>query len=121
VASVTADTYDTARLFAGSVRAALGCVGFFASLLYLPTQMATPILAGVSMLMMVTGTLSVWRALLLAPHLRVVPRVVAGLCVLVTAATVALTLALGAGALGPLSDLKERAANDGTVRFMVRP
>lgn len=116
-----AEPYDKAQLFAGSVRAVFGCAGFFASLLYFPTQIATPILAGVSILMMVTGTLSVWRALLETADLRIVPRAVAGLCVLATAITLVFTLALGAGALGPLRDLKATAPVDGAVRFEVRP
>lgn len=116
----SADSYDKARLFAGGTRAILGCAGFFASLLYFPIVIATPILSGVSILMMVTGSLSVWRAVLEAPALKAAWRVVAGFCALVTVATVVLTLVLGAGALGPLADLKH-APDDGAVRFEMQP
>lgn len=116
-----ADLYDKARLFAGGTRAVLGCAGFFASLLYFPIVIATPILAGVSILMMVTGSLSVWRAVLDAPALKAVWRAVAALCLLVTLATVVATLVLGAGALGPLADLKGAPADDGAVRFEMQP
>lgn len=119
------DAYEKARLFAGMLRAALGCVGFFASLLYLPIQMATPILAGVSLLMMVTGSTSVWRAVREAPALKMLPRAVALLCVAVAAVTVVLTLILGAGALGPLHGMKQQMRDaqrdDGSVRFEMAP
>jgi hypothetical protein len=117
------DAYEKARLFAGMTRAVLGCVGFFASLLYLPIQMATPILSGVSLLMMVTGSTSVWRAVRDAPQLKMLPRLVAVGCALVAAVTVLLTVTLGAGALGPLKDLKQpgQGRDDGTVRFEMQP
>ena len=115
------DNYDKARLFAGATRAVLGCAGFFASLLYFPIVIATPVLAGVSILMMVTGSLSVWRAVLEAPALKPAWRAVAGLCGLVTVATIAGTLVLGAGALGPLADLKAPSRDDGTVQFEMQP
>jgi hypothetical protein len=117
------DPYEKARLFAGMTRAVLGCVGFFASLLYMPIQMVTPVLAGVSMLMMVTGTTSVWRAVREAPQLKMLPRAVALMCTVVAIATVVLTMVLGAGALGPLKDLPRAGAgrDDGAVRFEMQP
>ena len=115
------DSYDKARLFAGATRAILGCAGFFASLLYFPIVIATPILSGVSILMMVTGSLSVWRALLDAPALKNVWRAVAGFCALVALGTTAATVVLGAGALGPLRDLQAAPPDDGAVHFEILP
>ena len=115
------DPYEKARLFAGMTRAALGCVGFFASLLYLPIQMVTPVLAGVSLLMMVTGSTSVWRAVREAPSLKMLPRAVALLCTVVAMVSVILTMVLGAGALGPLKDMPRPGRDDGAVRFEMQP
>lgn len=115
------DPYEKARLFAGMTRAVLGCVGFFASLLYMPIQMVTPVLAGVSLLMMVTGTTSVWRALREAPALKMLTRAVALMCTMVALVTVVLTVVLGAGALGPLKDMPRPGRDDGAVRFEMRP
>lgn len=120
--SASPNDYDKARLFAGATRAMLGCAGFFASLLYFPIAIATPVLSGVSVLMMVTGTVSVWRAVLPAPALKAVWRGVALLCGLVTAASVVLTLVLGAGALGPLrAGPPQSAPGEGTVKFEMQP
>lgn len=115
------DPYEKARLFAGLTRAVLGCVGFFASLLYLPIHMVTPVLSGVSLLMMVTGSTSVWRAVRGAPQLKVLPRAVALLCAAVALVTVVLTMIVGAGALGPLKDLPRPSRDDGAVRFEMQP
>jgi hypothetical protein len=108
---VEESTVDKPALFAGILRATLGAVGVFASLLYLPIQTATPILAGVSILMMVTGTTSTWRATRETPSpMKRAPLVLAGLCAVVTLASVVLTLVLGAGSLGPVAEARRQAA-----------
>src|SRR5687768_602630 len=110
---------DRARLFAGALRALLGTAGFFASLQYLPIQMATPILSGVSLLMIVTGCTSAWRAVAGAPALRRLPLVLVAVCALAVATTLVLTVVLGAGALGPLARWQREHAQDTapTIRF----
>lgn len=107
------EAFETASLVAGVVRASLGAAGLVASLLYLPIHTATPILAGVSILMMVTGSTSTWRSVRRAPaSYRKIPLLVAGGCGLVTAATVLLTLVFGAGTFGPVAEARERAQEE---------
>ena len=74
---------EKAGLFAGVLRAAVGCAGLFAALLYLPIQNVTPVLAGVSILMMVTGCTSSFRAVRDMRSLKRVPYFVLGACALV--------------------------------------
>lgn len=122
------DAFQKASLFAGVLRAALGAAGLFASLLYLPIHTATPILAGVSILMMVTGSTSSWRAVRQAPPAyRKIPLYLAGGCAVATAASVVLTLVFGAGTFGPIAAAREQAREDArssappTVRFEPAP
>lgn len=122
------DAFQKASLFAGVLRAALGAAGLFASLLYLPIHTATPILAGVSILMMVTGSTSAWRAVRQAPPAyRKIPLYLAGGCAVATAASVVLTLVFGAGTFGPIAAAREEARAEAsasappTVRFEPAP
>lgn len=48
-------------LFAATLRASMGVLCLGVALLYLPAHMWTPILSGVSILMIVNGTTAVWR------------------------------------------------------------
>ena len=110
-----------AALFAGVLRAAVGAVGLFAAVLYLPIQPATPILAGVSILMMVTGCASTWRAVAQVPRLRRVAWVLMGGCGSAIALTLVLTWVLGAGALGPFARLKAERAGAPPITFQPAP
>lgn len=101
---------DKAQLFAGVLRAGLGVVGLFGALLYLPVQPATPVLSGVSLLMMVTGSTSTWRTVRHTPALKKLPLAVAGLCAVATLLTMCLTWILGAGSLGPVAAARAAAA-----------
>ena len=103
------DATQKAALFAGVLRAGVGCAGLFAALLYLPILNVTPILAGVSILMMVTGCTSTWRSVRDVPALRKLPYAVMGGCALVIVATLVVTVVLGAGALGPIAKASARA------------
>jgi hypothetical protein len=104
------DATEKAALFAGVLRACLGAAGLFAAVLYLPIHIATPILAGVSILMMVTGTTSTWRAVRSAPPAyRKIPAVLGAACLLATGVSVVLTLVFGAGAFGPVAAAREAA------------
>jgi hypothetical protein len=108
-----------AALFAGVVRAIVGLLGFGASLLMLPIHQATPILAGVSVLLVVTGNVSAWRAIEGSRALRIVFRALVGLSLVTLLAITAATAVWGAGALRP----KAPPADDGppTVRFEMSP
>lgn len=114
---------EKAHLFAGVMRAGAGCAGLFTTLLYLPIQTVTPVLAGVSILMTVTGCTSSWRSVANVPALRRVPLLVVGGCAVVTAVTLVMTMVLGAGSLGPLKDLKRQhqSASEPTVSFRPTP
>ena len=117
---------EKAHLFAGVFRAAVGAAGLFAALLYLPIQPVTPVLAGISILMMVTGSTSSWRAVRDVPALRRVPLFVIGACSVVTALTLLSTLLLGAGSLGPFAHVHmpgtaAAAPEDGSIRFQPTP
>jgi hypothetical protein len=92
---------DRAGFIAGILRAGLGVLGLFGSTLYLPVHMATPVLSGVSILMMVTGCTTVWRVTRDEARVRPVARVLAVVCALATVVIVGLTAILGAGAFGP--------------------
>lgn len=120
--------FETAQLAAGVLRASLGAAGLFAAILYLPIQTATPILAGVSILMMVTGCTSTWRAVRNAPpRLRRIPLFLMSACALSTLMSVVLTLVFGAGAFGPVPAAREQARQEAlkeaapTVRFEPAP
>jgi hypothetical protein len=99
---------ERTHLFAAVLRAGAGVAGLFAALLYLPIQNVTPVLAGVSILMMVTGNTGAWRAVREIPALKRLPLVLTGGCAVATVAVVVLTLVFGAGSFGPLRDLKHR-------------
>jgi hypothetical protein len=105
------DTAAKTQLAAGVMRAVLGAVGFAASLLYVPVTMATPILAGVGVLMMVTGTTSTWRAARLGP--RRATHVVLAFCAVAVVVSCALAAWLGPGAFSPVRGMSH--PSDGPV------
>jgi hypothetical protein len=113
-------TTSMAGLFAGVVRAVVGLLGFTAALQLLPVHMATPILAGVSVLLVVTGNVSAWRALDGSRALRLVFRTLVAISMLVLLAVTVATATLGAGALRkrPLPPPDEGPP---TVRFEMTP
>lgn len=94
-------TSDKAALVATTMRALLGVLCLGVAVLYLPSHMVTPILSGVSVLMIVSGSAGSWqvarREPRLFPYARVVYWGTPGLGVLVFV----LMLIFGPGALGP--------------------
>ncbi|OGQ11930.1 MAG: hypothetical protein A2138_22445 [Deltaproteobacteria bacterium RBG_16_71_12] len=104
-----------AALMAALVRVAAGLTGLAGTLLWLPITIATPVLAGVSILMMVTGCSSVSKA-----TRSVYPRLtfmVAAACAAGSLIVVALTAVLGAGAFGPVRNQAAPPAGPPTVTF----
>lgn len=97
-------TSDKAALVATTARALLGVVCLGVAVLYLPPHMVTPILSGVSVLMIVSGSYAAWqlgrREERLLPYVRVVYWACPVLGVLVFVAM----FAFGAGVLGPSWD-----------------
>lgn len=115
----TLDMTQKAAMVAALVRVTVGVVGFGGTLLWLPITMATPVLAGVSLLMMVTGCTSLSKATRHAlPHLTRWVAAGAGLCAL---GVVGLTLALGAGAFGPVRNAAPPPPGPPTVTFEPPP
>ncbi len=115
-------TTQMAALFAGVLRACLGLLGFFAALLYLPVHQATPILAGVSVLLVVTGNVSVFRAIDGSAGVRRLFKGFAAMSLLVLLASTALVIVLGAGAFRPRPPVtQQQDEGPPTVRFQMDP
>jgi hypothetical protein len=109
-----ADGMVTAALVAGVVRAGLGACAFVGASLFLPIQFVTPILSGISLLMMVTGCTSLMRVTRDDPRTKPVLHGMAIACALTLIITMLLVFVLGAGHFAP--ELGRPASND-TVRF----
>lgn len=113
------DMTQKAAMVAALVRVTVGVIGFGGTLLWLPITMATPVLAGVSVLMMVTGCTSVSKATRL-----VIPKLaplVAGATALIALGIIGVTAVLGAGAFGPVRNMEPAPAGPPTVTFEPPP
>lgn len=108
-------------LLAALLKSGVGLTCLSAAVLYMPIHMVTPIFSGVSCIMIVTGTHSIWRLGIDVPGLRRPTRLltwlIPGLAVLIFL----LMWVLGPGALGPDWDAPLPAEFDGTVRFQSAP
>ena len=118
------DAHAKAQLVASMFRALIGTVGFAASLLYIPITMATPVLCGVSLLMMVTGTSSTHRVVrnavsdgVASATLKKVTPALLGLIAVVVVATCTLAAVFGPGAWSPMQRRMSHTADteDGRV------
>lgn len=115
-------TRTKAALVAAVMRALIGVVSLATAVLYLPVHMVTPILSGVSVVMIVTGTYSVWRVGVAEPRLRQPTRVLAWVMPALTVLVFVVMAVLGAGSLGPdWGALGGAPEGDGTVRFESAP
>ena len=115
---------DRAALLAAVVRGAVGVLTLFGSLLWLPAQPITPILAGVSILMIVGGATSTWKSGVREPRLARTARVFTWGMPIAALVVVALTGVLGAGHFGPtLRELtgRDRPTRAPTVHFEPAP
>ena len=113
------DMTQKAQVVAALVRVVAGLIGFAGTLLWLPITIATPVLAGVSVLMMVTGCTSLSRASRQSmPRLT---RIVAVACAAGTLMIVGLTVTLGAGAFGPVRNAAPAPTGRPTVTFEPPP
>lgn len=107
-----------APVAAGVVRAVAGVLAFSAALLTLPIHFATPFLAGVGLLMLVGGCVSVIRACSDEPQLRLFSRVFPLACCAVVVVVVGVVAVYGAGVFAPnLRGEPPAKHDDGTVRF----
>jgi hypothetical protein len=110
-----------AAVVSGLVRASLGACGFVGALLFMPVHFATPILSGISMLMMITGCTSLMRAARYDKRVNALLKGMAAVCALVLVATLGMVLVMGAGRFAPEPTLAPASAkDDGTVRFAPR-
>jgi MFS superfamily sulfate permease-like transporter len=114
------DGLVTAALVAGVVRGGLGVVAFVGALLFLPIHFATPILSGISLLMMVTGCTSLMRVSRDDPRAKMVLKAMALLCAITVAVTMLLVVVMGAGAFAPQALPSLPAPTDSTVRFRAK-
>jgi len=87
-----------ARLVAGSVETCFGVIGFFVSVLMLPSMIFTVILSGVSIVMVSKGTYNVWSASRVEPRLRLWGRLFIWGGPLAIMVTLVLLAVFGAGA-----------------------
>lgn len=106
------------ELIAAVLRSAVGVVCLAAATLYMPVHKVTPILTGVSLVMIVTGTYSVWRVGVSERRLRSPTRVLAWLIPSAALAVLLAMVFLGPGAFGPSWEaLASPPGYDGTVRL----
>lgn len=116
IAPQSTPVISTAHVVAGAVRAVVGVICFAVALLYLPTTMATPVLAGVSLLMMTSGTYSLWRELREFPQKRTLVKVLIVAVVVAVVVPVVGVVVFGAGAFSPLAR-KTTTSDAGVIQF----
>lgn len=94
----------TTALFASLLRTFVGvfCLGI--ALLWFPGQMWTPILSGVSILMVVNGALAVWKCVRRAEAHKVFSLVLVWGPVVVALGIIGFAMVFGPGRLGPYYD-----------------
>jgi hypothetical protein len=109
-------------LVAGAVRAALGALGAVASLLTLPIHFATPVLIGISLLMLVTGCAGAFQASRGHPHIRRAVWVLIAMCAAAVAGALLVVAVKGAGAYAPKwRDAPAAPEHEGTeIRFQMQ-
>lgn len=118
--SVAQTMASWAPVAAGVVRAVAGVLAFSAALLTLPIHFATPFLAGVGLLMLVGGCVSVVRACSDEPRLRLFSRVFPLVCCAIVVVVVGVVAVYGPGLFAP--NLRAEPAtpthrDDGTIQF----
>jgi hypothetical protein len=89
------------QFVASVVRSGLGVVGLLVALLWLPAHMVTPIISGVSVLMVVSGAYTAWRTGVADHRLKRWAQVLIWTAVVATLGAFALNLILGPGAFAP--------------------
>lgn len=94
-------TSDKASLVATSARAMLGVLSLCVAVLYLPPHMVTPILTGVSVLMIVSGSFASWQLGRREDRLRPYAKVVYWGAPLLGVLVFVAMFVFGAGSLGP--------------------
>ena len=108
-----------APVAAGVLRSTAGLVMFAASLLTLPTTMATPFLTGVSLVMLTGGVAATIKACRDEAPLRRFGRVFPLAIAVLAGVTVVVTVVVGPGAYAPnLAARPARPVDDGTIRFV---
>ena len=102
-------------LVATAMRALVGVAGLAVSSLYLPPAKVTPILMGVSVMMVVSGSYSAFQLWRRQPALRFYCRLVWWGAPILCGVAMVLLAIFGAGSFGP--DWAASANDDGTVTF----
>jgi hypothetical protein len=89
------------HLTAACIGGGLGVLALAAALLYLPPHMTTPILAGVSILMITRGAYGAWKVGAAEPRVKAPARVAVYGMTGAALVVMVLTVVLGAGGLAP--------------------
>ncbi len=98
---VPIDVNDHARLLAATARSLVGLLFVIVALHFLPIHMITPIMTGMGVLMVVTGSYAAWQVGRREPRLMGIARVIVwGTPILTIGALVATTI-FGAGMFSP--------------------
>jgi MFS superfamily sulfate permease-like transporter len=92
---------EVAAFVANTMRALLGVLCLGVAVLWLPPHMVTPILSGVSVLMIVSGSYGTWQVARRQPRFAPFARVIYWGAPALGVVVFALVLVLGAGGLGP--------------------
>jgi hypothetical protein len=95
------DVHALPQMVAAVMGGGLGVVALTAALLYLPPHMSTPILAGVSILMITRGAYGAWRVGVAEPRLKRPARAFTWLLAGAALVVFAATAVLGPGGLAP--------------------
>lgn len=98
---VPIDVNDHARLLAATARSLVGLLFVIVALHFLPIHMITPIMTGMAILMVVTGSYAAWQVGRREPRLMAIARVIVwGAPILTIGALIATTI-FGAGMFSP--------------------
>ena len=89
------------QLFVAAMGGGMGVVALVAALLYLPPHMSTPVLAGVSLLMITRGAYGAWRVGSAEPRFKTPARVFSWGLPATALVVLALVGVLGVGGLAP--------------------
>jgi len=92
---------ERAALVATATRALVGVLCLFVAALYLPPSMVTPVLMGVSVLMIVSGAYSAWQLVRRVPTFRFYGQLVWWGTPIAAVIIFVLLFVMGGGAFGP--------------------
>ena len=103
---VPVDVNDHARLLAAVARALVGVLFIVVALHFLPIHLITPIMTGMGILMVVTGSYAAWQVGRGEPRLAKITRIVVWGAPIIAVLAIVLTTIFGPGKFSPqMTDL----------------